>query len=211
MTDQQPTVKSPERRRADARIALSCLAFFGAMVGLAYASVPLYELFCRVTGYGGTTQRADVAPVEVIDREITVRFDANVGQGLGWDFAPEERSVTMKIGELAEMAYVAGNPLSKASTGSATFNVTPQAAGAYFNKMECFCFTETTLESGESMEMPVVFFVDPDIVNKPEMDGINTITLSYTFFRIDDPEEKVAQTNRQEPSTEMIGTAQVDG
>ncbi|MEL6203467.1 MAG: cytochrome c oxidase assembly protein, partial [Pseudomonadota bacterium] len=136
MTDQQPTVKSPERRRADARIALSCLAFFGAMVGLAYASVPLYELFCRVTGYGGTTQRADVAPVEVIDREITVRFDANVGQGLGWDFAPEERSVTMKIGELAEMAYVAGNPLSKASTGSATFNVTPQAAGAYFNKME---------------------------------------------------------------------------
>ncbi|MEO1748906.1 MAG: cytochrome c oxidase assembly protein, partial [Pseudomonadota bacterium] len=121
------------------------------------------------------------------------------------------RSVTMKIGELAEMAYVAGNPLSKASTGSATFNVTPQAAGAYFNKMECFCFTETTLESGENMEMPVVFFVDPDIVHKPEMDGINTITLSYTFFRIDDPEEKVAQTNQQEPATELIGTAQVDG
>ena len=135
MTDQQTTVKSPERKRADARIAISCLAFFGAMVGLAYASVPLYELFCRVTGYGGTTQRADVAPVEVIDREITVRFDANVGQGLGWDFAPEERSVTMKIGDLAEMAYVAGNPLSRASTGSATFNVTPQAAGAYFNKL----------------------------------------------------------------------------
>ena len=190
---------------------MACLTFFGAMVGVAYASVPLYELFCRVTGYGGTTQTANAAPVDVIDREITVRFDANVGQGLGWEFAPAQRSITMKIGELAEVAYVAENPLSRASTGSATFNVTPQSAGAYFNKMECFCFTETTLEPGEAMDMPVVFFVDPDIVQKEEMDGINTITLSYTFFRMDDPEEKVAQTNQEKPDAELIGTAPTDG
>ncbi|MEO1701212.1 MAG: cytochrome c oxidase assembly protein [Pseudomonadota bacterium] len=202
---------SPNKSRANTRIAVACLTFFGAMLGVAYASVPLYELFCRVTGYGGTTQQTDVAPVDVIDREITVRFDANTGQGLGWDFAPEQRSVTMKIGELTRVNYVAGNPLSRASTGSATFNVTPPSAGAYFNKMECFCFTETTLASGETMEMPVVFFVDPDIVEKEEMDGINTITLSYTFFRVDDPAEKVAQTKQEEPGAELIGTAPTDG
>ncbi|MEO0543786.1 MAG: cytochrome c oxidase assembly protein [Pseudomonadota bacterium] len=205
---QKPT---PDKSRANARIALACVAFFSGMVGLAYASVPLYELFCRVTGYGGTTQQADVAPVDVIDREITVRFDANIGQGLGWEFAPGQRSVTMKIGELAQVNYLAENPLSRASTGTATFNVTPPSAGAYFNKMECFCFTETTLEPGESMEMPVVFFVDPDIVDKEEMDGINTITLSYTFFRVDDPEENVAQTIQNTPDAELIGSAPADG
>lgn len=209
MSDQS-THTSPQTNQANVRVAFACLAFFSGMVGLAYASVPLYELFCRVTGYGGTTQRADTAPVEVIDREITVRFDANTGQGLGWDFAPMKRTVTMKIGELSQVSYLAENPLARASTGSATFNVTPQAAGAYFNKMECFCFTETTLDSGEQMEMPVVFFVDPDIVNKPEMQGIDTITLSYTFFRIDDPEE-MAQTNQDTAAPEPIGIAPADG
>ncbi|MEM1376762.1 MAG: cytochrome c oxidase assembly protein [Pseudomonadota bacterium] len=201
---------TPQTNRANVRIAFACLAFFSGMVGMAYASVPLYELFCRVTGFGGTTQVADTAPVQAIDREITVRFDANVSQGLGWDFEPETRSVTMKIGELAEVAYLAKNPLSTGSTGSATFNVTPPAAGAYFNKIECFCFTETTLAPGEDMEMPVVFFVDPDVVNKPEMDGVNTITLSYTFFRIEDAEE-VAENTETQIIPEPIGIAPADG
>ncbi|MEO1746377.1 MAG: cytochrome c oxidase assembly protein [Pseudomonadota bacterium] len=213
MSEQQHDIDThtpPQTNHANVRVAVGCLAFFFSMVGLAYASVPLYQLFCQITGFGGTTQVANTAPVEVLDREITVRFDANVNQGLGWDFAPEQRSVTMKIGELSQVSYTSSNPLSRPSTGSATFNVTPPAAGAYFNKMECFCFTETTLAPGEKMDMPVVFFVDPDIVNSPEMDGITTITLSYTFFRIDDPEE-VAQTNQNNTKPEPIGIAPVDG
>lgn len=180
------TATDTAKHRANVRIAAACLAFFASMVGLAYASVPLYELFCRVTGYGGTTQVADAAPVQVLDRTINVRFDANTGSGLGWDFAPVDRAVTLKIGETTQVSYAARNWRDMATTGSATFNVTPQAAGAYFNKMECFCFTETTLEPGEEMDMPVVFFIDPAIVDAKELEGVSTITLSYTFFKIDE-------------------------
>ncbi|MCR9123665.1 MAG: cytochrome c oxidase assembly protein [Phyllobacteriaceae bacterium] len=183
------TATDTAKHRANVRIAFACLAFFASMIGLAYASVPLYELFCRVTGYGGTTQVADTAPVQVLDRTINVRFDANTGAGLGWDFAPVDRSVTLKIGETTQISYAARNWREMASTGTATFNVTPQAAGAYFNKMECFCFTETTLEPGEEMDMPVVFFIDPAIVDAKELEGVSTITLSYTFFKIDEAEE----------------------
>lgn len=173
--------------QANRRIAIACVAFFSGMVGLAYASVPLYELFCQVTGYGGTTQRVEEASDRVLDKTITVRFDANTSGGLGWEFKPVQRQVEIKIGEIAQASYRADNA-SVSSTGTATFNVTPQAAGAYFNKMECFCFTETTLANGEGMDMPVVFFVDPDIVNSKELKDINTITLSYTFFPVDQPE-----------------------
>lgn len=181
-----------DKHRSNKRIAVACLAFFSGMVGLAYASVPLYELFCRVTGYGGTTQVAELAPVEVLDRTITVRFDANTGSGLGWDFEPVERQVEMKIGEVTQVAYNARNWRPVATTGSATFNVTPQAAGVYFNKMECFCFTETTLQPDEEMDMPVVFFIDPAIVDSKELKDISTITLSYTFFQLDDPVAETA-------------------
>ena len=181
-----------KQRRANVRVAAACLAFFAGMIGLAYASVPLYELFCRVTGFGGTTQVADTAPVQVLDRTINVRFDANTGPGLGWEFGPVERQVTLNIGELKQVAYTAHNWRRVASTGSATFNVTPQAAGIYFNKMECFCFTETTLEPGEHMDMPVVFFIDPAIVDSRELQDISTITLSYTFFNVDVPAETAA-------------------
>jgi cytochrome c oxidase assembly protein subunit 11 len=189
MTDSRQMTAS--KRRYNGVIAALCLGFFVGMIGMAYASVPLYRLFCQVTGYGGTTQRADAPTGVVLDKDMTVRFDANTN-GIGWEFKPVQRKVTVKIGEMMQVAYRARNRLSTASTGTATFNVTPQAAGAYFNKMECFCFTEQTLLPGEEIDMPIVFFVDPDIVDSPELAGISTITLSYTFFPVDDP-KPVAQ------------------
>ncbi len=164
------------------RIAALCLAGVAGMVGMSYAAVPLYELFCQVTGYGGTTQRVEQYSDQILDRTIRVRFDANTSSGLNWQFEPAQRMVELRIGETMQIAYRADNPGRRASSGQATFNVTPQAAGAYFNKVECFCFTETELKPGEGMDMPVVFFVDPAIVDAPETMNINTITLSYTFF-----------------------------
>jgi cytochrome c oxidase assembly protein subunit 11 len=165
------------------RIVVMCLALVAAMGGLAYASVPLYRLFCQVTGYGGTTREAINADgIKVLDRDITIRFDANVAPGLAWDFEPDQRDVTIKLGEQVQINYHATNLSTRPLTGSATFNVTPQSAGAYFNKIHCFCFTETTLQPGETVEMPVVFFVDPEIIDAIETRDIHTITLSYTFF-----------------------------
>lgn len=177
----------PDRRkeRSNRVVAAVCLAFFGGMVGMAYAAVPLYAMFCKVTGYGGTTQRVEQYSDRVLDREITVRFDANVSGGLPWDFKPVAREVTLKIGETTQAHYTASNPFSVPTAGRATFNVTPEMAGAYFNKVECFCFTDTTLKPGETLDMPVVFYVDPDIVDVPELKNLKTITLSYTFFPIE--------------------------
>lgn len=175
------------------RIVFACLFLVGGMGGLAYASVPLYRIFCQVTGYGGTTQRAqNVEGVPVLEREVTVRFDANKAPGLDWNFKPVQRSVVMKLGEVNQISYVAENTGSRTVTGTATFNVTPQAAGAYFNKIECFCFTETTLRPGEKLDMPVVFFVDPEMIDYEETRNIRTLTLSYTFFPVDDPQEPLA-------------------
>ncbi|MEQ1942166.1 cytochrome c oxidase assembly protein [Mesorhizobium sp. VNQ89] len=175
----------PGKQRSNRLIAAICLAFFGGMVGMAYAAVPLYAMFCQITGYGGTTQRVEQYSDRVLDREITVRFDANVAGGLPWEFKPTERSMTMKIGETAQAHYTSTNMFSVPTAGRATFNVTPEMAGAYFNKVECFCFTDTTLKPGETIDMPVVFFVDPDIVDVPELKNLTTITLSYTFFPIE--------------------------
>jgi cytochrome c oxidase assembly protein subunit 11 len=171
-----------KKNRANLVVASCCAAFFASMIGMAYAAVPLYELFCQVTGYGGTTQRTDQYSQTVLDREITVRFDANVSGGLPWSFKPAQRSVTMPIGETTQISYEATNPFPRATGGRASFNVTPEQAGAYFMKVECFCFTDTVLEPGETMDMPVVFYVDPEIVNVPDLKDIRTITLSYTFF-----------------------------
>jgi cytochrome c oxidase assembly protein subunit 11 len=169
-------------KRANLIIAAVCVAFFGGMIGVTFASAELYDLFCRVTGYDGTTQRVTQASDKVLDRKITVRFDANVSPGLGWNFEPVQRSVDIRIGETAQISYRAQNVLTAASHGKATFNVTPELAGSYFNKLECFCFTDTELKPGQSLDMPVVFFVDPEIVNEPDLKNIDTITLSYTFF-----------------------------
>ena len=174
---------NPSQNRGNARIAALCLSLVAGMGGLAYASVPLYQLFCQVTGYGGTTRAVENAEgITVIDRDIKVRFDANISSGLDWQFAANQRDVTIKLGEQTQISYHAKNVSDKPLTGSATFNVTPQSAGAYFNKIECFCFTETTLQPGEELEMPVVFFVDPELINEIETKDIHTITLSYTFF-----------------------------
>lgn len=181
MSDRLSTPR-PDRNRANVAVAGVCVAFFAGMVGMAYAAVPLYRIFCQVTGYGGTTQRAEQQYAgKVLDREITIRFDANAA-GVPWEFEPVARSVTVKIGETARAHYRAVNKLPTPTTGRASFNVTPDLAGAYFNKVECFCFTNQTLQPGETADMPVVFYVDPDIVNVPELKDIKTITLSYTMF-----------------------------
>jgi cytochrome c oxidase assembly protein subunit 11 len=173
------------KERSNRVIALACLAFFGGMVGVSFAAVPLYQLFCQITGYGGTTKRVEQYSDRVLDRDITIRFDANVSGGLPWDFAPVERTVTVKIGETVQVAYRAKNVASRPASGRASFNVSPHLAGAYFMKVECFCFTDTELKPGETMDMPVVFYVDPEIVDVPELRDLRTITLSYTFFPIE--------------------------
>ena len=179
--------------RANRRVAIACLSGAALMVGMAYAAVPLYDLFCRVTGYAGTTQVAvNSEGIRIIDKDVTVRFDANIERGFGWEFAPVQRDVTLKLGETREIAYRAKNLSDKPLTGTATFNVTPQSAGAYFNKIECFCFTETTLQPGEELIMPVVFFVDPDMADTEETRDIHTITLSYTFFERETEEKPLA-------------------
>jgi cytochrome c oxidase assembly protein subunit 11 len=170
------------KMRGNLIAAAACLTFVGAMVGVTYASVPLYKLFCQVTGFGGATRQVDEASQKILTRMITVRFDANVSPALPWEFQPDQRDVTMRIGETTEIAYTAKNMFKTPTRGKATFNVVPELAGAYFNKLECFCFTDTTLNPGQSLDMPVVFFVDPEIVNEPDLKDIKTITLSYTFF-----------------------------
>lgn len=168
--------------RSNRTIVVICAGFVVGMVGVSYAAVPLYDMFCQVTGYGGTTQRVEQVSDTVLDRKITIRFDGNVAPGLAWKFGPDEREMDIRIGETVQASYTAMNRSDSATTGQATYNVTPQLAGAYFNKVECFCFTETTLEPGGTLEMPVVFFVDPAIVDDPDLKDIDTITLSYTFF-----------------------------
>lgn len=169
--------------KTNRKIALLCMSVVVAMVGLAFAAVPLYQIFCRVTGYGGTIQQTETdGSIAVIDRLITVRFDANVSPKLHWSFKPKIRFVDLKLGQMATIYYVAKNLSSKPLNGTATFNVTPHAAGAYFNKIECFCFTEQTLKPGEQIEMPVQFFVDPELDKDRDLETVTAITLSYTFY-----------------------------
>ncbi|WP_353857536.1 cytochrome c oxidase assembly protein [Azospirillum formosense] len=177
------------------------------MVGLAYASVPLYALFCQVTGFGGTTQRADAAPARQVDRVIKVRFNADVNQSLPWRFKPEQKELTVKLGEMGLAAYQAANRTDRATVGTALYNVTPDKVGKYFNKIECFCFTEQVLEPGQSVDMPVAFFVDPALADDPAMEDVTTITLSYTFFRAKDETQVLAQHATQAAGAKGTGTA----
>jgi len=178
------------RRDKNARIALVLAAVACGMVAMAFAAVPIYRLFCQITGYGGTTQVAASLPEAVSEREIVVRFDANVHPGLPWTFQPEVREVRLKVGESGLVFYKAENLAQFASTGVATFNVTPLQAGQYFNKVQCFCFDEQKLEPGASVEMGVSFFVDPALLADDDMDNLHTITLSYTFFASPEAEEE---------------------
>ena len=168
--------------RRHARVGLACGVFVACMVGASYAAVPLYDWFCRTTGFGGTPLVATTAPAKTLDRRIMVTFDANVGPGLAWSFAPETRTVEVAVGETKLVHYAAVNNWSEATVGTATYNVSPPQAGAYFNKMQCFCFTEQKLAAGERIDMPVAFFIDPAIQNDPELRSLKHITLSYTFF-----------------------------
>ncbi len=152
------------------------------MVGLSFAAVPLYQLFCQVTGYGGTTQLAEAAPAVVAERTITVRFNADTGPDLPWRFQPVQREMTVHLGESAIAYFVDENTSSRPVLGSATFNVTPQKVGIYFKKIDCFCFTEQFLGAGERAELPVTFFVDPAILDDRNTREVTAITLSYTFF-----------------------------
>ncbi len=156
------------------------------MVGLSFAAVPLYRIFCQVTGYGGTTQVAEAAPEKASERIFTVRFDANVDPRLAWAFEPLQRAVEVRAGEQALVFYQARNLSDKTLVGTATFNVTPLKAGEYFNKVQCFCFSEQRLEPGETVDMAVSFYVDPSVSEDIDLDEVKTITLSYTFF--EDPE-----------------------
>jgi cytochrome c oxidase assembly protein subunit 11 len=156
-----------------------------AMVGAAYAAVPLYNLFCQVTGYGGTTQVATAEAGSILDRTVEVRFDASQSRDLPWTFEPMQSSMTVRVGETSLAFYRATNNSDRPVTGMASYNVTPFKAAPYFSKLECFCFTEQTLQPGESIEMPVLFFVDPLMDEESRMDDVHTITLSYTFFEQD--------------------------
>jgi cytochrome c oxidase assembly protein subunit 11 len=170
------------------RTALVLSGVVAGMVGLSFASVPLYKLFCQVTGYGGTTQRAEQGADRVVERMVTVRFNADTARDMPWVFRPVQRQIEVKVGENHLAYYRAENRTSQTIVGTATFNVTPAKAGLYFSKIDCFCFTEQVLKPGESVEMPVSFFVDPAIVEDRNLDEVKTITLSYTFFRAPTPE-----------------------
>lgn len=195
----EPSQQDRLKRRN--RVVLSALfgVVFG-MVGLAYASAPLYSLFCAVTGFGGTTMRADAAPDRTVERRITVRFNADVNTALPWRFKPEQTALSVKLGETGLAAYRAENRGDRPTVGTATYNVTPEKAGKYFNKLECFCFTEQILHPGQAVDMPVAFFVDPAMNNDPSMEDVTTITLSYTFFRAKDGEAKLAHQANPEPN-----------
>lgn len=204
MQQDQTQPKETKASRTNRNLAIGLAVFVSCMVGVAYAAVPLYELFCKVTGYGGTTQQASTSPVDIIERKMTVRFDANVAGGLEWDFKAVSKPVTMKIGETAEINYQVTNVGVAPSAGTATFNVTPLAAGIYFNKLDCFCFTYQEVKAGEAVKMPVVFFVDPDIDKDPNLATVDTITLSYTFFPKEREEAALTETqnNKAGPGAE---------
>jgi len=179
--EEKKTIARPVGRRRNSTVVTGLLVILVGMGTLVYYSVPLYRLFCQVTGFGGTTRAAEAAPVSVIDREITVRFDANVASGLPWQFVAP-RPVTLRLGEEQVVAYKGKNISSEPYLGTATFNVTPFKTGEYFNKIECFCFTEQLLLPGEDKEFTVSFFVDPKLAEDPNVKDVSTITLSYTFF-----------------------------
>jgi cytochrome c oxidase assembly protein subunit 11 len=184
---------APKKLSKNSQTIILLAAGVACMGALAYASVPLYTLFCRATGLGGTTQRASAATtVPAQARMVTVRFDGNVDPSLPWEFAPEVRSINLKLGETALIKYRARNNGKTPLTGIATYNVQPDKAGAYFDKIQCFCFTKQTLQPGATVELPVQFYVDPEIAKNANTADVTNITLSYTFFLAKNQGQKVA-------------------
>ena len=198
MPQAPPTSEKAASRRGsrrglgrDAAVAAVCGLVVVLMVGASYAAVPFYNWFCRATGFNGTTQVAASVPSSApLARKIAVRFDANVAAGLPWKFEPEQTEIEVRIGEVVTVFYTVINQSARATTGQAAYNVAPLTVGAYFQKINCFCFTEQTMAAGEKREMPVVFYVDPALVNDSDNNGLDTITLSYTFYPVHEPAPK---------------------
>jgi len=188
-TDHPVRVKG---RRRDVVVAAACGVFVAAMVGAAYAAVPFYTWFCRVTGFAGTTQVASAGPTQVLDRRITVRFDANVVGGLPWKFTSERTTLDVKVGEVVTVLYRVTNESARETVGQAVYNVAPLNVGAYFQKINCFCFTEQRLKPGETRDMPVVFYVDPALARDADQETLDTITLSYSFYPLREQPKPVA-------------------
>jgi cytochrome c oxidase assembly protein subunit 11 len=174
----------PHRRRRDLAVAFASGAVVAIMIGMAYAAVPLYSWFCRTTGFGGTTQVAERAPGEIAARAVTVRFDSNIAAGLPWKFEPERNTIEVRLGEVATVYYKVTNEAARPTAGQAAYNVSPPTAGIYFQKINCFCFTEQKMKAGETREMAVVFYVDPALAQDSDQDTLTTITLSYTFYPV---------------------------
>jgi cytochrome c oxidase assembly protein subunit 11 len=206
--DNKPTMPQPTasqkaaKRRGlgrDATVAALCGFVVVLMVGASYAAVPFYNWFCRTTGFNGTTQVATSAPSGApLARKIAVRFDSNVAGGLPWKFVPEQTEIEVKIGEVVTVFYTVTNQSARTTSGQAAYNVAPLTVGAYFQKINCFCFTEQTMAPGEKREMPVVFYVDPAIIKDSDNDGLNTITLSYTFYPVREPAPKPLAASEQD-------------
>jgi cytochrome c oxidase assembly protein subunit 11 len=187
----KPDNAPPQRR--DLMIAFLCGGLVASMVGLSFAAVPLYSWFCRTTGYGGTTQVAKAPPKQISDRTITVRFDSNVAAGLPWRFEPERRTIDVKLGEVVTVYYSVTNLVARVTAGQAGYNVSPPTVGGYFEKINCFCFTEQTMKPNETRKMAVVFYVDPKLAEDSEQGNLDLITLSYTFYRIPVPDQAAVE------------------
>ena len=177
-----------ELTRKNARTGLTVLAVVFGMIGLSFASVPLYDLFCRVTGFGGTTQTAAALPDKILERTVSIHFNADTARNMPWSFKPELRSIDVKLGARGITSYQAKNKTGKPTAGTAIYNVTPLKAGKYFHKIQCFCFDEQILGPHEKVDMPVLFYVDPAFADDPNMNDVQVITLSYTFFPADSKE-----------------------
>jgi len=199
-------------KRRDVVVAFLCGAFVAVMVGVSYAAVPLYSWFCRTTGFGGTTQVAKAIPTQQSDRTIRVRFDSNVAAGLPWLFEPERNTIDVHLGQVVTVYYKVTNRSARATSGQAGYNVNPPTVGIYFDKINCFCFTEQTLAPGETRDMAVVFYVDPKLAKDSEQDALSTITLSYTFYPARAPEPPAAQSGaaRDNPRRDAADNATPD-
>ena len=189
-------------KRRNLNILMSLTGLVAGMIGMAYASVPLYRLFCEKTGFDGTTQRAAAAPGQVLDRSVTVSFSADINGDLPWSFYPAQKKIEAKLGQPNTAIFIAENLSDQPVTGTATFNVSPDLYGSYFVKIQCFCFTQQTLKPGERVEMPVVFYLDPELAKDPQLDRMSDVTLSYTFFKA---------AVQLDPAGQKVGTTQLDG
>jgi cytochrome c oxidase assembly protein subunit 11 len=190
MSTKPDTAPTPRR---DLLVAFLCGGLVASMVGLSFAAVPLYSWFCRTTGYGGTTQVAKERPTQISDRTITVRFDANVAAGLPWRFEPERRTIDVKLGEVVTVYYSVTNLAARVTAGQAGYNVSPPTIGGYFEKINCFCFTEQTMKPHEKRQMAVVFYVDPKLAEDAEEGNLDLITLSYTFYPVRAPDQAAVE------------------